>query len=208
MYYILIRMSYFNSYVVKNIGGNKMIKTISNGEIVLNLISILTKSILLIIFVSVIVIQLSNRTITPIKMNGSDRVSSLATAIQDLPVKVSKDEIYIISKSICLASDATNISESILTAKIFIESRMNKNAVSSAGYTGLSQSVKGMKFQYSEVDVMNGAKELQDWIKYRKGNLRYALASYNGGTYPPPVSFDYADNVIKLSRKIQKSFRT
>lgn len=185
-----------------------MIKTISNGEIVLNLISILTKSILLIIFVSVIVIQLSNRTITPIKMNGSDRVSSLATAIQDLPVKVSKDEIHIISKSICLASDATNISESILTAKIFIESRMNKNAVSSVGYTGLSQSVKGMKFQYSEVDVMNGAKELQDWIKYRKGNLRYALASYNGGTYPPPVSFDYADNVIKLSRKIQKSFRT
>ena len=60
-------------------------------------------------------------------------------------------------------------------------------------------------FEFSVVDIMRGSKKLEQWIKYRKGNLRYALASYNGGTFPPKSSYDYADNVIKLARKLEKS---
>jgi len=175
-----------------------------NKEIIFHFVSLFIKSFLLIIILCTIVAQLSTRVITPINLNGRDRIEVVENQIQSLPnIHISsKKEINDLSRSICVASDVTNIKESLLISIAYEESRMNKNAKSTAGYRGYMQATTKDIFEFAEVDVMRGAKKLQRWIDYRNGNLRYALASYNGGTYPPQSSYDYADKIIKLARKI------
>lgn len=182
---------------------------ISNKEIIMNFISLLTKTFLLIVFASYITIQLSNRTITPIRMTALheyDRVEEIKQDLTHLVPALKKQKGYLegVSKSIKIASDATNINDKLLTSIAYHESRMNSKAVSSAGYRGIMQATRHDIYEFPEVDVMRGAKKLEVWIKYRNGNLRYALASYNGGTYPPQSSYGYADDVIYLARKLEK----
>lgn len=176
----------------------------SNREIIVHFISLFIKSFLLVAILSTIVAQLSVRVITPINLNEGNRIQMWEEKIQSLPnLQVSSNnEIKEISRSVCIASDATNIKESLIISITFYESKMNKHATSSAGYRGYMQATTRDVFEFAEVDFMRGAKKLQQWIEYRNGNLRYALASYNGGTYPPPSSYDYADKVIKLARKL------
>lgn len=176
----------------------------SRGEIIVHFVSLISKSFLLLVIICTIIAQLSEKIITPINLNEGDRIHIWEQKILSLPnlQVASTQEVKDITRSVCIASDATNIKESLIISISFYESKMNKDAKSSAGYKGYMQATTKDIFEFAEVDFMRGAKKLQRWIEYRNGNLRYALASYNGGTYPPPSSYDYADKVIKLSRKL------
>ncbi len=180
-------------------------KNLTNKEIFLDLISLLTKSFLLVILIGTIVFQLSDRNITPIKMVETDKVEEIKQDLQHLVPKLKEQKEYLtdVSKSIKIASDATNINDKLLTSIAYYESKMNSRAISSAGYRGIMQATTHDIYEFAEVDIMRGAKKLEKWIEFRNGNLRYALASYNGGTRPPKMSYEYADDVIKLARKLE-----
>jgi len=177
-----------------------------NKKIILHFLKILVKSILLIILTCSIVIQLSDKNITPLNMISSDqnKIKEIKYHLNYLTPHLTSKEVEDISKSIKISSDVTNIDERIIISIAYYESKFRKNAVSTAGYKGIMQATTHDIFEFSVVDIMRGSKKLEQWIKYRKGNLRYALASYNGGTFPPKSSYDYADNVIKLARKLEK----
>jgi hypothetical protein len=187
----------------------KKIHIITNKEIIRNFISLFVKTFLLIVFTCHIVLQLNDRTITPVKVTITkpyDKVEEIKQDLQHLVPDLKNQKTFLtdVSKSIKIASDVTNINDKLITSIAFYESRMNKNAISSAGYKGIMQATRHDVYEFAEVDILRGAKKLETWIKYRNGNLRYALASYNGGTYPPTSSYGYADKVIQLSRKLEK----
>lgn len=50
-------------------------------------------------------------------------------------------------------------------------------------------------------------KILEGHIKETKGNLRKALAMYNGGDRPPKKSYAYADRIISRAHIINKKFK-
>lgn len=183
-----------------------------NQKIILYFLKISFKSILLIALSYLIIIQLSDKNITPLNLSISEKtkIEEIKSHIYYLRPQLAKNEIEDISKSIKICSEVTNIDERILISVAYFESTFKTNVVSSAGYRGIMQATTHDIFEFSIVDIMRGSKKLEKWIQYRKGNLRYALASYNGGTFPPKSSYEYADNVIKLAKKLEKinSIRT
>lgn len=178
-----------------------------NKKIIHHFLKMFVKSILLIILISSIIIQLSDKNITPLNMisNEQNKIEEIKYHLNYLTPHLTNKEVEDISSSIKISSEVTNIDERIIISIAYYESKFKKNAVSSAGYKGIMQATTHDIFEFSVVDIMRGSKKLEQWIKYRKGNLRYALASYNGGTYPPKSSYDYADDVIKLAKKLEKT---
>jgi soluble lytic murein transglycosylase-like protein len=172
-------------------------------QVILHIAGVLTKSFLLIILITSIVYQLSTPMIVPIKLADSNKVNLIKNDLKKLGV--SNNDLHDISKSIKVASEVTNIDNTILTAVAFKESRMDKNAKSRKGYKGIMQATQHDVYEFSIVDIIRGAKKLESWIKYRNGNLTYALASYNGGTNPPKSSFIYAHEVIQLARSLNNN---
>jgi len=187
-----------------------MNKNISNIKLFFRLFSSIIKTFLLILLISCIIFQLSNKIITPIKINDkADKAEQIQQDLITLIPNLSKSNNYVkeVSFSIKVASEVTNIDDKLLTSIAYYESKMDKNAKSSAGYKGIMQATKHDVYEFAIIDIMRGAKKLEDWIKYRNNNLRYALASYNGGTNPPKQSYDYADKVIKLAKNLKNKRR-
>jgi soluble lytic murein transglycosylase-like protein len=178
-----------------------------NKKIIFNFLNMIIKSILLVFLTGTIVIQLSDKNITPLNMmdNNENKIKEIRYHLNYLTPHLTNKEVEDISKSIKISSEVTNIDERIIISIAYYESKFKKNATSSAGYRGIMQATTHDIFEFSIVDIMRGSKKLEEWIKYRKGNLRYALASYNGGTYPPKSSYEYADDVLKLAKKLEKT---
>jgi len=144
-------------------------------------------------------IQFKNLLI-PIKEFEDDKI--IARIEQNLgDLGATEKEIKRYSKSIKVASETTNIDDRIIVAVTQQESSFKLNAVSPKGYKGLMQT-RIASMEHPEVDIMMGAVELRKWIKYRGGDLTYALASYNGGTNPPKQSWEYANKVIFLASRL------
>ena len=175
-----------------------------NKNISFYLLSLLTKTFIMIFLIGVMIIQLSDKIITPIKMKEEDKVVEIQKDLKLLVPSLSKSSVNEISNSIKVASEVTNINDKLLTSIAYYESKMNKDAKSSKGYKGIMQATTHDIYEFAIVDVMRGSKKLENWIKYRDGNLRYALASYNGGTRPPKESFDYADKIIQLAKNLNR----
>lgn len=179
-------------------------KTMENKKVVYNFLGTIFKSLISFLFISVIVWELSLSIITPIKITDNSREIKIRKSISLLAPEISKRETDEIVKSIMMSSMCTNIQEEIIISIAFHESRFNKNAISSKGYKGYMQATTHDIHEFAIVDIMRGSKKLENWLIYRNGNLRYALASYNGGTYPPQISYKYADDVITLAKKLEK----
>jgi len=183
-------------------------RKISNREIITNLFFWATKSIMLILVIGCIVFQLSERDLRAIRViPPKDKVAEIKEDLKQLTPNLPNAYLEDVSKSIKVASEVTSINDKLITSVAYYESKMNHNAQSNKGYKGIMQATTHDIYEFAEVDIMRGAKKMQNWIKYRNGDLRYALASYNGGTYPPPSSYLYADKVIQLSRKLTNSRR-
>jgi hypothetical protein len=162
----------------------------------------LIKLFLLLCCVSLITVQHIETTKIWIPLRGPVEDQKITMIKEDLKkLGAPERNLNSYSKSIKIASEASNIDDRILTTVICKESTFKINAKSKKGYKGLMQT-RIASMEHPEVDIMMGAKELQKWILHRKGNMEYALASYNGGNKPPKESWDYANKVIKIAQSL------
>ncbi len=109
-----------------------------------------------------------------------------------------EEKIQILSKSIMIASNATNIDAVLLAVLMKTESEFNPKAISSKGYKGLMQTPRAT-FIYPEVDTLHGAMILRDKLTETKGDMPKALALYKGGNNP--LARKYARDVLDLYNK-------
>jgi len=107
-----------------------------------------------------------------------------------------------------------------LYALIIVESRWNKNAISSRGACGLTQ-VLPRYSDYSCQELMNpnisidaGIKSLQYWLSRTSNDKRYALCGYNQGNScilakkrnENHLGLNYADRIISVSKRLRARY--
>ena len=110
-----------------------------------------------------------------------------------------KDRLKEIAKAVEISSEQTNINPYLLSVLMFTESNFNFKAVSNKNYQGLMQTPTATK-QWADVDILHGARILQEKLKITKGNMYEALSLYKGGKNH--VARTQARNVIVLYQKI------
>ena len=91
-----------------------------------------------------------------------------------------KEKLDEITKAVELASVQTNLNPYLLSVLMFTESGFNFKAESNKGYKGLMQTPTATK-QWADVDVLHGARILQEKLLISKGDIFKALALYKGG---------------------------
>ncbi|MBI4869409.1 MAG: transglycosylase SLT domain-containing protein [Candidatus Wallbacteria bacterium] len=78
--------------------------------------------------------------------------------------------------------------------------------VGQAADTGFGQFLPATARQFGinpydpEQNILGVALFLNRLVRQKRGNVREALASYNGGSRPPPVSYRYADSILARAR--------
>lgn len=107
-----------------------------------------------------------------------------------------------LAHAVNVASRATGFEEEMLVALMKTESDFKRRAISPKNYKGLMQTPKAT-FEYPIVDVMYGAKILEDKYAIAKGNMYLALSLYKGGNNPEARK--YAKQTIVLYREIKKN---
>lgn len=108
------------------------------------------------------------------------------------------DKIDAISKAINNASQLTEISPLLIATLLQTESNFNPKAVSTANYKGLMQTPTAT-YEFADVDVLHGARILQQKLRMSRGDLRQALIYYKGGVTPGGIiiASGQADDVIR-----------
>lgn len=114
-------------------------------------------------------------------------------------VNAPEKKIAELGVAITHASAMTGISPELLTALIKTESEFQYRAVSEKGYKGLMQT-PWATMKWAEVDILYGAKILEEKLKLSNNNLKLALALYKGGNNE--VAHKYADETIKIYRRL------
>jgi soluble lytic murein transglycosylase-like protein len=111
-----------------------------------------------------------------------------------------KNKIPLLSKSVANASKVTGFSPALLTALMKTESEFKREAVSSKGYKGEMQTVWAS--EYSEVNILLGAKVLETKYRIAGGDLLRALTLYKGGDNP--VAKRYAQKTMSLYQNLAR----
>ena len=119
-------------------------------------------------------------------------------------LKVPEDRIKELASSISLASRITGFSPTLLASLAYTESGFSLTAVSKKGYKGIMQTPYATK-KYTEIDVLLGARILEEKYKIAKGDMHLALALYKGGDNP--LAHRQAKEVIVLCLKLQEKQR-
>ncbi len=117
-------------------------------------------------------------TITPLPYIVKEEINPVKEVVKSLGCP--KGKVEEVTKAVELASEQTNLNPFLLSVLMFTESNFNFKAESEKGYKGLMQTPTATK-QWADVDVLHGARILQDKLKIAKGNLLKALSLYKGG---------------------------
>lgn len=127
---------------------------------------------------------------------------------QEEPIKVvlkdlgcPENKLKEISNAVILASNQTKLNPYLLSALMFTESNFNFKAISNKNYQGLMQTPTATK-EFSDVDVLHGARILEQKLKLTSGNIYEALSLYKGGRNK--VAKKQARDVIVLYKKIME----
>ncbi|AUW34011.1 lytic transglycosylase domain-containing protein [Acidithiobacillus caldus] len=113
------------------------------------------------------------------------------------------------SRSVEIASQKTGLSPMLLAAVVYVESRGQAKAVSSAGAIGPMQLMPATALRVLHVNpwqiqqnILGGAEFLQHLLRQFHGNLTLALEAYNAGPTRvsmgeplPPSAMIYAETV-------------
>jgi soluble lytic murein transglycosylase-like protein len=110
-----------------------------------------------------------------------------------------KDRINEITEAVELASEQTKIDSCLLSVLMFTESNFNYKAESNKGYKGLMQTPTATK-QWADVDILHGARILQEKLKISKGDIFKALSLYKGGENP--MARKQARQVLTMYKRI------
>ena len=87
------------------------------------------------------------------------------------------------AQAIELASERTNINPILLACLLQTESGFNPKAVSEKNYKGLMQTPTAT-FKWADVDILHGARILEEKLRLTRGDIVLALALYKGGNNP------------------------
>lgn len=172
-------------------------------NVILHSLNFLLKTFVLSLCAGFILVQIleSGKIILPVNNKTTfvknTKVESIKKDLKTLGAP--NHEIDKLSKSIEVASNVTNINDKVLTALTKTESNFDRFAISPKKYKGLMQT-KQASFKYPEVDILNGAKVLEEKLKITNGNLHKALALYKGGDNP--VAKKQASEVINVYRTL------
>lgn len=115
------------------------------------------------------------------------RINAPANKIDELSIAVTN------------ASAMTGISPELIVALIKTESEFKYAAVSEKGYKGLMQT-PWATMKWADVDILYGAKILQEKLKYSNNDLQLALALYKGGDNE--LAHRYASETIRIYRRL------
>jgi soluble lytic murein transglycosylase-like protein len=127
-------------------------------------------------------VQVSRSIVQPIeKIEVKQQTSQLEIVLSSLkcPVKKMKE----VTQAIELASEQTNLNPILLACLLQTESGFNPKAVSEKNYKGLMQTPTAT-FKWADVDILHGARILEEKLKLTKGDIVLALALYKGGNNP------------------------
>lgn len=144
--------------------------------------------------------QVSRSIIQPIeKIEVKQQTSQLENVLSSLKCPVRK--VKEVAQAIELASDQTNLNSILLACLLQTESGFNPKAVSEKNYKGLMQTPTAT-FKWADVDILHGARILEEKLKLTKGDIVLALALYKGGNNP--MAKRQANQVLALynSRRI------
>lgn len=127
--------------------------------------------------------------------------SDISTTISKWGQHLSEMQVYDIARNIARYSRMHNLRPDVVVALIRVESDYHINCSSRTNDHGLMQ-VHGKRVFGIEENIAHGTDELGWRVKGKNGDYRAALAGYNGGTYPPPVSWRYAERVLGLAAQV------
>ena len=113
------------------------------------------------------------------------------------------DRIDELAASVRFVAYTTDIKEELIIAIMKTESNFNVKAIGPntryGNYKGLMQTPQAT-LVYTDVDILHGARILQDKLKFANGNLLLALSYYKGGNNP--IAKTYAQETYDLYHKL------
>jgi soluble lytic murein transglycosylase-like protein len=127
------------------------------------------------------------------KIEAKQQISQLESVLSSLKCPVRK--VREVAKAIELASEQTKINPILLACLLQTESGFNQKAVSEKNYKGLMQTPTAT-FKWADVDILHGARILEEKLKLTKGDVILALTLYKGGNNP--VANKQAHQVVAL----------
>jgi len=98
-------------------------------------------------------------------------------------LKCPERKVKEVAQAIELASEQTKINSILLACLLQTESGFNPKAVSPKNYKGLMQTPTAT-FKWSDVDILHGARILEEKLRLTRGDIVLALALYKGGNNP------------------------
>lgn len=144
-------------------------------------------------------VQNISHLIQPIQVQSKYEVSPLQSLLREL--KCPEKKVVEIASAIQLASNETGVNPYLLGVLLSTESTFNYRAKSYKGYVGLMQTPSAtMKFP--DVDILHGARILQEKLKLTDGNLLKALSLYKGGNNP--VAKKQANECLSLYKRMME----
>ena len=119
-------------------------------------------------------------------------------------LKADKDKIPELAQAVYIAHQSTGLNPKLITALMKTESNFKINAIGPANrthirYKGLMQTPTAT-LEFSDVDILHGARILKQKLEISNNDLRTALALYKGGNNP--TAYRQADNVLAIYMKL------
>lgn len=136
----------------------------------------------------------SNRVSAALAADGV-LASKCALVVAQWGKNLSDAQVYELSLAVARECRQRNLKAHVVLGLIKQESNYNPNVTSHTNDYGLMQLHGKAVFDIRQ-NISLGCDELEWRLKGKGGDYRSALAGYNGGTYPPPVSWAYADKVL------------
>jgi len=131
----------------------------------------------------------------PVMKTQANERASIALQRVNAPEK----KIIELSIAVTNASAMTGISPELLVALVKTESEFKYKAISKKGYKGLMQT-PWATMKWADVDILYGAKILQEKLQFSNNDLKLALALYKGGDNEE--AHRYADETLKIYRRL------
>ena len=136
------------------------------------------------------------RDVVPVKLRmfkiQADAKTELISQLL-LELGAPKNQVERLTEASIFVASTTEIKEELLIALMKTESNFNIKAVGPNNWTG--NNYKGLMqtptatFIYADVDILHGARILQDKLRFAHGDLLLALAYYKGGDNPSAKQF-------------------
>jgi len=114
------------------------------------------------------------------------------------------DKIENLSNGVAIASRATGLSSTLIVSTMWSESNFKEKSISPKGYKGLMQTPSAT-FIYLDVDILHGARVLEEKLRIAKGDLNEAMMLYKGGRNS--LAKKQAEETIRIYKYVSDKIR-